>query len=99
MPFGLDISDLSLVVLELKKGLSKIKFYSAGRQEIPAGIFDNGAVKKKRELAEAIKKVCREAKPHQIRDRKVVVSLPEARIFTHIFRFPKNLKQKQIADI
>lgn len=99
MPFGLDISDLSLEVLELKKRFGGIKFFSAGRLEIPAGIFDNGVVKKKRELAEAIKKACHEAKPHQIRGHKVVVSLPEAKIFSRIFKFPKKLNQKQIADI
>ncbi len=99
MAFGLDVSDLSIEALKLNKRFGKIKFSSAGRLEILAGIFTNGTVQKKKELAEAIRKVCREAKPHPIRDREVVISLPEARIFSYIFKFPKKLKQKQITDI
>lgn len=99
MAFGLDISDLSIEALELERGVGKIKFSAAGRVDIPAGIFEDGRIKNKKELAEAIKKVCREAKPHPIRDRGVVVSLPESRIFSRVFQFPKNLNQKQVSDV
>jgi type IV pilus assembly protein PilM len=99
MAFGLDISDLSIEVLQLKKSFGKIKFSAAGRLEIPAGLVVNGAIKKKKELAEAIKKVCREARPDSIRDREIVVSLPEAITFSRILKFPKNLNSGQLAKV
>jgi len=97
--FGLDISDASIEVLELKKSFGRVKLVGYGRAELPEGIVRDGIVLKKKELSEAIKKILSGAKPKAIKSREVILSLPESRVFTHVFRFPANLNLKQIAHV
>lgn len=97
--FGLDISDASIEALELKKSFGKIKLVGYARMELPEGIVRDGIVLKKKELGKAIKKLLASAKPYPIKSREVILSLPESRVFTHIFKFPVNLKTEQISHI
>lgn len=97
--FGLDISDASIEALELKKSFGRIRLVGYARVELPAGIVEDGIVLKKKELGEVVKKLLRSAKPKAIRSREVILSLPESRVFTYIFKFPANLKIKQIAEV
>ncbi len=97
--FGLDISDASIEALELKKSFGRVKLVGYARMELPAGIVRDGIVLKKKELSKAIKKLIEEARPRPIRGREVILSLPESRVYTHVFKFPANLNAKQIAHI
>lgn len=97
--FGLDISDVSIEALELKKSFGKIKISSYGRVKLDQGVIENGEIFKKDELIEAIKKVLASSQPKPIKNKNVILSLPESRIFTHVFRFPRNLNEKQIEQL
>ena len=97
--FGLDISDASIEALGLRKSFGRIKLIGYGRVELPPDVVRDGTVLKKRELAEAIRKLLKSAKPEAIKSRRVILSLPESRVFTHIFKFPSNLNAKQIAEV
>ena len=56
-PIGLDISDLSIKLVQLKKVGTKIKIQAWGKISLPLGLLENGDIKNKPELAKAIKKL------------------------------------------
>lgn len=91
--FGLDISDFSIEILQLS---SKGKIKSFGRKIIEEGIVKDGFVINKKKLIEKIKEVIAQAK---IKENRVILSLPESKIFTHLFRLPKNLKKKELKSV
>jgi len=98
--FGLDISDASIEALEFEKVFGKIKIKSYGRVEIePKKIVEDGLIKEKNLLIEAIKKVLEKSKPEKIRAKEVLISLPESRVFIHIFELPSHLKEKEIEEV
>lgn len=97
--FGLDISDASIEALELKKSFGKVKLIGYARTNLPEGIIRDGIILKKKELGEAIQKLLVNAKPKAIKSQEVILSLPESRVFTHVFKFPSNLNFKQIVRV
>lgn len=96
--FGLDISDASIEALELTHKLGKLKVASYGRIELAEGIVRDGIILQKDKLVKAIQKVLQEAQPHPIKSNNVILSLPESKVLTHIFQFPINLNEEQIAE-
>ncbi len=94
---GLDISDDAVYVIKLKgKNKGSIKIESLNRRSLKKGIVEDGRIKNKEALAEAIKEVLHSAKPKKIKGREVICCLPESKIFTYVFSFPKELDKKQI---
>lgn len=90
--FGLDISDFSIEVLQLS---SKGKIKAFGRKTIEEGIVKDGFVINKKKLIEKIKEVIDQA---DIRENRVILSLPESKVFTHLFQLPKNLKERELKN-
>ncbi len=87
--FGLDISDLSLRIIKLKK---KGKFYnlaSFGEEEIRPGIIKGGEIKDEEKLAEIIKAAVKKVKGERLQTKYVVASLPEEKSFLQIIQMPK----------
>ncbi|HCP08651.1 MAG TPA: hypothetical protein DIT25_02550 [Candidatus Moranbacteria bacterium] len=87
--FGIDLSDLSVKVLQLEKdgALEKIRSFSVG--EIPKGNIDDGNIINKEKVAEIIKKTVEKAAPKKIKIKKVICSLPESKVFLRIVAIPK----------
>jgi len=97
--FGLDISDYSIEAVKLKKSMGKIKLESYSRVKLNRGIVENGVIHEKEALIKAIVKLLNTAQPKPLKGKYVILSLPESRVFTHIFRLPPNLKKEQINEI
>ncbi len=99
--FGLDIGDRSIEIIELEK-VFKFAISTYARTELPEGIVENGKILNQNVLAEKLKKLLKEAKPHKVSTNKVIVSLPESQIFTSCFEVDSKLKSsaltKEIAD-
>ena len=57
--FGLDISDLSLKIIKLKKRGKKFDLSSFGEEKIKPGIIRGGEIKKEKELIKIIQKAIR----------------------------------------
>jgi len=104
-PFGLDISDLSIQVLQLNK---KRKVTSANYSEIDSGIIENGKVLNQSALVEAIVKAVDTAKPKPPKTTDVIASLPDSQLFTQVCNikhepntkgFEKALEEEASADI
>ena len=96
---GIDISDASIeaVVLEGKKNSFKLDSYA--RLRLDPGIVKDGNILHKDNLRAAIKKLLASAKPKPItslRSKKVWLSVPESKTYSHVLTLPKKLKDKEI---
>lgn len=96
---GIDISDASIeaVVLEGKKKSFKLDSYA--RLRLDPGIVKDGNILHKDNLRAAIKKLLASAKPKPItslRSKKVWLSVPESKTYSHVLTLPKKLKDKEI---
>jgi len=92
--FGLDLSDISLKVLQLEKEGNSFKIRNFASEKIPEGIIENGSIIKKDQLATIIKKSLTKVNPKKINTRKVVCSLPESKAFLRIISIPKMKKEE-----
>lgn len=91
-PFGLDISDFSIKVFQF---ISKRKVKAFAKVTLKEGIVKDGFILNKEKLAEKIKEVVGRAK---IKSNKVILSLPESKVFIHIFQMPKNLRGRELRN-
>jgi type IV pilus assembly protein PilM len=89
--FGLDIGDRSVEIIELQK-FFRYSVVTYGRAELPEKVVEGGRILDQNVLAERLKKILKEAKPKKVSTNKVVVSLPEAQIFTICFELDAKLR-------
>lgn len=87
--FGLDISDLSLKFVYLKKAGDRIEVVSFGESALPEGVVSKGEILKEDELAPLIKKSLEQAKGEKIRTQYVAASLPEEKAFLQVIQLPR----------
>ncbi len=90
--FGLDISDLSLKLVKLKKTKKKYRIEAFSETSLSKGIIKRGEVKKVDSLAEAIKKLVSRTK--KLKTKYVVASLPEEKSFVQVISLPKMSKEE-----
>lgn len=89
-PIGLDISDLSVKLVQLAKHGDKIKIRAAGKISLPPGWLVNGEVKEKEALAKAIKKLVSRPDFGLADSREAITCLPEGKTFLKIIEAEKN---------
>ena len=87
--FGLDISDLSLKIIKLKRKGKFFDLASFGEEEIKPGIIKEGEIKNEEKLAEIIKGAIKKVKGEKIRTKYVIVSLPEEKAFLQVIQMPR----------
>lgn len=97
LAFGLDISDFSIKLAQLKKKRQGFELTSFNRVSVPEGVIKEGEIKKEKELIEVIKKTITEAKGEEIRTPYVACSLPEQHGFVKIIQLPK-MKLKEAKE-
>jgi len=90
--FGLDLSDRSIKVAQLKKNGEKISLYSYGRENIPEGLIVDGEIKNEEEAAKFIKKTLLRAKPNPIKSKLVIYSIPEPKGFIRVVKISHSQK-------
>ena len=95
--FGLDLSDRSVKVAQLKKRNNKIYLYAYGRENIPKGLIIDGEIKDEERVAELIKKTLSNSKPNPIKSKFVAYSIPEPKGFIRVVKLPR-LEEKDIDD-
>jgi type IV pilus assembly protein PilM len=83
-PVGLDISDLSIKLIQLNKSKGKIKIQALGRIDIEKGIIEKGEVKDKTKLIIAIKKIMAEPLYGKVTSEEIVACLPESKTFVKL---------------
>lgn len=87
--FGLDISDLSLKIVKLKKKGKNLALASFGEAEIKPGIIKEGEIKNEKKLAETIREAIRKVRGEQLKTKYVIASLPEEKSFLQVIQMPR----------
>ena len=80
-PIGLDISDKSLKLVQLKKSGDKIKIQALGQIKLPEGYFKDGEVLNKGGVIKAINNLINKPKYGKVTTRGVIACLPETKTF------------------
>jgi len=96
-PIGLDISDLSIKLVQLDKRRDKIKIQALSKLNLPQGIIVNGEIKNKPELIKTIKKIIADPQYGKISSEEVVACLPESKTFIKLIEIQKS--PNPLADI
>ncbi len=95
-PFGLDISDTSIEVVQLKRSGSTIALAQYGSQFLEDGLVRDGVILDPALLARHIDHAVRSTIPSAITHASVIVSLPESRVFTSTITLPATLRGEDL---
>jgi len=95
--FGIDLSDLSVKIVNLKKKRGKFFLTAFNRQEIKEGTIEEGEIKNEEALMEAIQKTLHEIKGQKIRNPYCIVSLPETESFVRLVTLPA-MKPEEVTE-
>jgi len=95
--FGMDLSDLSIKVMQLEKDgkTERVKGYSC--VEVPPGVFENGKIINREKAVFFIKEAVKKTEPSKIKTKKVFCSLPESKVFLRMINVPE-LKEEELAE-
>lgn len=96
--FGLDLSDRSIKVAQLRKRGGKISLYSYGRENIPEGLIVDGEIRNEKEVVKLVKKTLANAEPNPIKSKFVIYSIPEPKGFIRVVQIPHS-KEDDIEQI
>lgn len=86
--FGLDISDLSLKIIKLKKKRGVLSLASFGETKIKPGIIEEGEIKDEESLAKIIREALTKVRGKKLNSKYVVASLPEEKAFLQVIQMP-----------
>ncbi len=87
--FGLDISDLSLKIIKLKKRGKFFALSSFLEKDINPNIIREGEIKDEQGLAKIIKEALPKVKGERLKTKYAVASLPEEKAFLEVIQLPK----------
>lgn len=88
-PIGLDISDSSIKIIQLKKQRDGIKIQSLGKTKLETGLIENGEIKNEDAVVEKINQLISQPKFGTITSNEVVASLPDSQSFTRLIDIEK----------
>ena len=86
---GIDISDLSLKIIKLKKRGKFLTLASWGKIEMKPGVIYDGEIQDKNLFIGALKDVFKQVKGERLRTNNAVVSLTEKKAFSTVIQMPK----------
>ena len=92
--FGIDISDLSLKIIKLKKKRGVLELVSFGETLIKQGLIEKGEIKDEKSLVDILKKAIIEVKGEKITSRYIIGSLPEENAFLQVIQMPRMKKEE-----
>ncbi|OGZ63900.1 MAG: hypothetical protein A3A98_01270 [Candidatus Staskawiczbacteria bacterium RIFCSPLOWO2_01_FULL_40_39] len=86
--FGIDINDLSLRIVKLKKKQKGFALVSFNEIEMKPGVVKEGVIQDQQALVEIIKLACNTVKGKKLNTRYVILSLPEEKSFSQVIQMP-----------
>ncbi|MFH1046985.1 MAG: pilus assembly protein PilM [Patescibacteria group bacterium] len=97
--FGLDISDRSYKLAQLKKARGSSKYYltALGSIEVPEGIMDQGNIIDQERAAALVRELIKNT-VGRVKGRGVVACLPEAKTFIKIIDAPSGTTRREDLD-
>ena len=87
--FGLDLSDFSIKIAQLKKRRKYFELKNYNRISLPEGVVTEGIIENEKKLIEILKKAISSVKGELIKNPYAVCSLPEQHGFIKIITLPK----------
>lgn len=97
LAFGLDLSDASFKIVQLKKDKSSFYISSFIKSDIPKGIVEGGVIQKEKELVSIFEKSFKNPKGLPFQGKKVICSLPEEKVFVRTIQLPK-MKEEELSE-
>lgn len=94
LAFGLDLSDLSLKIVQLKEKKGKLAVVSFIKEDMPAGLIEEGEIKKGEELVVILKETLKKVKGEPLQGKQVVCNLPEQKVFIRVIQLPRMKKEE-----
>lgn len=99
---GIDISDRSIEIVEIKKDVDKIDI-NCNRILLEPGIVEKGNIEDREKLKAKVLEAMAAAKPHGISPGDILFALPERQVYTHVFSATFNdqeeLKKKVAIEV
>jgi type IV pilus assembly protein PilM len=96
-PIGLDISDLSIKLVQLKKSGNNIKIQALGKVDLPQGILTNGEILNQKELVKYIRKLIARPDFGKATGSEAAICLAEGKTFLKIVEIDKQHQDKNKA--
>ncbi len=93
---ALDISDASVELMSLERGILKPKIFSYNRMLLPYGIVHDGKIMNAEHLKKSLKELLVCARPNPIDGGLCLLSLPDSQIFTTVVNLPLSLQGKSL---
>jgi type IV pilus assembly protein PilM len=91
--FGLDVSDLSIKMVQLKKNKGKNKIQALGKYNLKEGFISNGEIINAEGLVQAIKQLISKPIYGSITTKNIVACLPENKTFIKTLLIEKSANQ------
>jgi type IV pilus assembly protein PilM len=88
-PIGLDISDQTLKLIQLKKQRDKIKIMALGKYKLPEGVIINGEIKNPAAFKKALSELLENPKYGSVNTNEVVACLPETNTYIKLLSIEK----------
>ncbi len=95
--FGIDLSDLSVKIVQLENNDREDRIRAYSFLPIPAGCIEDGKIIDKRKTAEIIALAIKKAAPKKINTKKAICSLPESKVFLRVLSVPK-MEKAEISE-
>lgn len=92
--FGIDLSDFSIKIAQVKKKGANLILTSLGQKDIPSGLLEKGEVIREKEVTNLIDKAITDVQGQKINTKYVACSLPEDSAFIKVVRIPKTEEEK-----
>lgn len=100
LPFGLDISDFKLRIVQLKKRGKNIKLANFSEVTVPPGVITDGNIQQAEKFTALLNKLKEGiAHIHLAKNIKVIVGLPEKQSFIKVSLLEKNEPENIIKEI
>ena len=97
-PIGIDISDASIEISQVRKIGHKYLITSLNRAPLTNGLVVDGQIQDPAKISEVIKQLMNQSIPHAPRGSSIVMSFPAKKTFIDIFRLLKTTPDKKIRN-
>ena len=87
--FGLDISDLVLRVVQLKRRGQKIQLTSLNEQLVPQGYITEGEIMSPKRVIDLLQNLISTCRGEKIKSPYVIAAIPERKTFIKLIQMPK----------
>ncbi len=95
---AIDISDKDLIIAELRQRFGSIGIRSLIHEPIDVDLMSDGRILDIPQLTKKLQGVLEEHVPHILKGGGAYMSLPESKVFTHVFTFPRELRENEVED-